>query len=165
MKTIPVFVKKKSFCVSYFCCIKLYSTIFVNYYQVFYGWIRLFSNIGTESGLRIILIINKTISPADCSAFQVFQGRISGICGEYLAKYQIYCLAYWRIFGIWPNISGSCSGSLSCHHRRKSIRKIFVPFGLILDFNATCIDLDIGDNCMILTGYMALYKVSNTNIE
>ncbi|XP_023331453.1 serine incorporator 5 [Eurytemora carolleeae] len=28
------------------------------------------------------------------------------------------------------------------------------------DFNATCIDLDIGDNCMKLTGYMALYKVS-----
>ena len=28
------------------------------------------------------------------------------------------------------------------------------------DFNATCIDLNISDNCMLLTGYMALYKVS-----
>ena len=27
------------------------------------------------------------------------------------------------------------------------------------DFNATCIDLNISDNCMLLTGYMALYKV------
>ena len=28
------------------------------------------------------------------------------------------------------------------------------------DFNATCIDLNISDNCMLLTGYMALYKVT-----
>ena len=28
------------------------------------------------------------------------------------------------------------------------------------DFNATCIDLKIGINCMKLTGYMAIYKVS-----
>ena len=34
-----------------------------------------------------------------------------------------------------------------------------VPF-VVSDFNATCIDLNISDNCMQLTGYMALYKVS-----
>ena len=28
------------------------------------------------------------------------------------------------------------------------------------DFNATCIDLNIGKNCMKLTGYMAVYKIS-----
>ena len=28
------------------------------------------------------------------------------------------------------------------------------------DFNATCIDLSIGKNCLKLTGYMAIYKVS-----
>ena len=28
------------------------------------------------------------------------------------------------------------------------------------DFNATCTDLKIGDNCMKLTGYMAAYKIS-----
>ena len=28
------------------------------------------------------------------------------------------------------------------------------------DFNATCIDLNIGANCMKLTGYMAVYKIS-----
>lgn len=28
------------------------------------------------------------------------------------------------------------------------------------DFNATCIDLKIGDNCMKMTGYIAIYKVS-----
>ena len=28
------------------------------------------------------------------------------------------------------------------------------------DFNATCIDLNIGPNCMKLTGYMAVYKIS-----
>ena len=31
---------------------------------------------------------------------------------------------------------------------------------LFADFNATCIDLNISDNCMLLTGYMALYKVT-----
>ena len=30
----------------------------------------------------------------------------------------------------------------------------------LADFNATCIDLNISDNCMLLTGYMALYKVT-----
>ena len=28
------------------------------------------------------------------------------------------------------------------------------------DFNATCIDLKIGNNCMRMTGYIAIYKVS-----
>jgi hypothetical protein len=28
------------------------------------------------------------------------------------------------------------------------------------DFNATCIDLRIGNNCMKMTGYIAIYKVS-----
>ena len=28
------------------------------------------------------------------------------------------------------------------------------------DFNATCIDLKIGNNCMKMTGYIAIYKVS-----
>ena len=44
---------------------------------------------------------------------------------------QIYAVTYWS----WPNL-------------------------LSLDFNATCIDLNISDNCMLLTGYMALYKVT-----
>ena len=28
------------------------------------------------------------------------------------------------------------------------------------DFNATCIDLRIGDNCLKMTGYIAIYKIS-----
>ena len=44
---------------------------------------------------------------------------------------QIYAVTYWS----WTNL-------------------------LSLDFNATCIDLNISDNCMLLTGYMALYKVT-----
>ena len=28
------------------------------------------------------------------------------------------------------------------------------------DFNATCIDLKIGDNCLKMTGYIAIYKIS-----
>ena len=39
----------------------------------------------------------------------------------------------------------------------------FNAFFLISDFNATCIDLNISDNCMLLTGYMALYKVCVPN--
>ena len=34
----------------------------------------------------------------------------------------------------------------------------------VADFNATCIDLHISDNCMLLTGYMALYKVFTKRI-
>ena len=101
MKTIPVFVKKKSFCVSYFCCIKLYSTIFVNYYQVFYGWIRLFSNIGTESGLRIILIINKTI-------YDIISGIRPDI--KFSLRLNVRPSRFFRagypvsVGSIWPNI-------------------------------------------------------------
>ena len=37
---------------------------------------------------------------------------------------------------------------------QRNLQKIF------RDFNATCIDLNIGQNCMKLTGYMAAYKIS-----
>ena len=38
--------------------------------------------------------------------------------------------------------------------------QIQIQYLICADFNATCIDLNISDNCMLLTGYMALYKVS-----
>ena len=60
---------------------------------------------------------------------------ITNICSHLLVLNdsfkQIYAVTYWS----WPNL-------------------------LSLDFNATCIDLNISDNCMLLTGYMALYKVT-----
>ena len=41
----------------------------------------------------------------------------------------------------------------------KSLFPLPLQMSLFSDFNATCIDLNISDNCMLLTGYMALYKV------
>lgn len=48
---------------------------------------------------------------------------------------------------------------LDNYHDDINIQIQITTIYLFSDFNATCIDLNISDNCMLLTGYMALYKV------
>ena len=69
-------------------------------------------------------------------------------------------LSHLRIRAFWNVHKSYNARLLNDDHDGVEIQKNHLAF--LPDFNATCIDLNISDNCMLLTGYMALYKVSVT---
>ena len=60
------------------------------------------------------------------------------------------------VWNFFPLHSKSVNEKLRCFDCRfqQQLQQVF------RDFNATCIDLRIGDNCLKMTGYIAIYKIS-----